>query len=192
MLGAIPGFGGYKMADKPRMKTRKKSNSFSYDRRRDSLKVKRQAKSLSFKSATLDTRKSQMKERQVGTSQFGLVLCHRRVIQILIHQVGLNVEGFPPLLIGQSVWLFLLVKWTSVCDFFPLVKTIFFFLSTLHIVHRSQSFCADQNPNGPASLWAVLWFQKIATGSLLHNRRHLFPCRPPCWTWVANSTLVNS
>ncbi|XP_060104125.1 partitioning defective 3 homolog isoform X2 [Heteronotia binoei] len=65
MLGAIPGFGRFKMSDKPRMKIKKKSNSFCYDRRRDSVKIKRQAKSLHFKSATLETRKSQVKERQL-------------------------------------------------------------------------------------------------------------------------------
>lgn len=67
-LGASPNYGGFKMADKPRLKLKKKFNSFSYDRRRDSVKVKRQAKSLSFKSATLETRKSQVEKRQVGTS----------------------------------------------------------------------------------------------------------------------------
>lgn len=61
------------MADKPWMKIKKKSNSFSYDRRRDSVKVKRQNRSLRFKSATLETPKKQTKEKQVCTSSFGMV-----------------------------------------------------------------------------------------------------------------------
>lgn len=70
------------MADKPTMKMRKKSKSFSYDRRRDSVKVKRQTKSLSFKSATVETCKIQMKERQVGTNTFGTVPNNMIVIPI--------------------------------------------------------------------------------------------------------------
>lgn len=53
------------MADTPKRKITKKSSSFSYDRRRDSVKVRRQSKSLSFKSATLDAQKRQAKKKQV-------------------------------------------------------------------------------------------------------------------------------
>lgn len=63
LLRAGTGLGYFKMADKPTMKMRKKSKSFSYDRRRDSVKVKRQTK-----SATLETCKIQVKEKQVGTN----------------------------------------------------------------------------------------------------------------------------
>lgn len=54
-----------KMADIPKRKITKKSSSFSYDRRRDSVKVRRQSKSLSFKSASLDAQKRQAKKKQV-------------------------------------------------------------------------------------------------------------------------------
>lgn len=73
-LRAGTGLEFFKMADKPTMKMRKKSKSFSYDRRRDSVKVKRQTKSLSFKSAAVETCKIQMKERQVGTIHLALFL----------------------------------------------------------------------------------------------------------------------
>lgn len=53
------------MAETPKRKITKKSSSFSYDRRRDSVKVRRQTKSLSFKSATLGAQKRQAQKKQV-------------------------------------------------------------------------------------------------------------------------------
>ena len=53
------------MADTPKRKITKKSSSFSYDRRRDSVKVRRQSKSLSFKSATPGSQKRQAQKKQV-------------------------------------------------------------------------------------------------------------------------------
>uniref|UniRef100_A0A8C3EDU6 Partitioning defective 3 homolog n=1 Tax=Corvus moneduloides TaxID=1196302 RepID=A0A8C3EDU6_CORMO len=53
------------MADTPKRKITKKSSSFSYDRRRDSVKVRRQSKSLSFKSATLGAQKRQAQKKQL-------------------------------------------------------------------------------------------------------------------------------
>lgn len=53
------------MADTTKRKITKKSSSFSYDRRRDSVKVRRQSKSLSFKSATLGAQKRQKQKKQV-------------------------------------------------------------------------------------------------------------------------------
>lgn len=58
------------MADTPKRKITKKSSSFSYDRRRDSVKVRRQSKSLSFKSATLGAQKRQAQKKQVCIWKF--------------------------------------------------------------------------------------------------------------------------